>query len=201
MVLEITAFMQCITGKEQGVKSWYHILMTLSLGQDVNHSTVHHTDSPSHTSKHPFMEITIVSLCCLQWASKSDYMSIRLCVHCISLSEFYKHSNAKSHWTESQPSWELKRQATLCYAHYRKIGMHSFFFSSSRLSQKWIQCNCRPQNQHPQPIFLFSGIITFGILAQTLEGNSGALLSTEDYQQDTFPMLCSSIYPFSTWIF
>lgn len=201
MVLEITAFMQCITGKEQGVKSWYHILMTLSLGQDVNHSTVHHTDSPSHTSKHPFMEIPIVSLCCLQWASKSDYMSIRLCVHCISLSEFYKHSNAKSHWTESQPSWELKRQATLCYAHYRKIGMHSFFFSSSRLSQKWIQCNCRPQNQHPQPIFLFSGIITFGILAQTLEGNSGALLSTEDNQQDTFPMLCSSIYEFCTWIF
>lgn len=149
MVLEITAFMQCITGKEQGVKSRYHILMTLSLGQDVNHSTVHHTDSPSHTSKHPFMEIPIVSLCCLQWASKSDYMSIRLCVHCISLSEFYKHSNAKSHWTESQPSWELKRQATLCYAHYRKIGMHSFFFSSSRISQKWIQCNCRPQNQHP----------------------------------------------------
>lgn len=128
MVLEKTAFMQCITVKEQGVKSRYHILMTLSLGQDINHSTVHHTDSPSHTSKHPFMEIPIVSLCCLQWASKSDYMSIRLCVHCISLSEFYKHSNAKSHWTESQPSWELKRQATLCYAHYRKIGMHSFFF-------------------------------------------------------------------------
>lgn len=110
MVLDITAFRQCITMKEQGMKSRNHILMTLSLGQDVNHSTVHHTDAPNRSSKHACMEITIVSLCCLQWASKSDSMSISLCVHCISLSESYKHSN--SHRTQEASdlllcSWTL----------------------------------------------------------------------------------------------
>lgn len=187
------------------MKSRNQILVTLSLGLDVNHSAVHHTDAPNRTSKHAFMEITIILLCCLQRASKSDYMSISLRVHCISLREFYKRSNAKSHWTESQPSWELRHRTQeasdlmLCTLE-KDRNVYNFFFSS-QISQKWIQCNWLPQKQHPQPIFLNSGVITFGIMAQTLEGNSSALLSTEDYQQDRFPMLCSSIYAFVYGIF
>lgn len=38
-------------------------------------------------------------------------------------------------------------------------------------------------------------------MAQTFEGNSSALLSTEDYQQDMFAMLSSSIYAFEHGIF